>query len=86
MRDGRTSPTIAEWAIVVGDELQGKGLGTHPHPALVDEAQQVGIHRFSALIAGENRAVGRLLPTSPTTSSATSTTTASARSSSSLAA
>ena len=54
-------PGTAEWAIVVADPLQGKGLGTRLVQALVDEARKVGIHRFTATIAGENRAVARLL-------------------------
>lgn len=54
-------PETAEWAIVVADELQGVGLGTRLIQALVDEARAVGIHRFTATIDGENRAVARLL-------------------------
>jgi protein lysine acetyltransferase len=54
-------PETAEWAIVVADPLQGLGLGTRLIGALVDEARAVGIHRFSALISGENQAVVRLL-------------------------
>ena len=54
-------PDTAEWAIVVGDDLQGQGLGTLLIQALVDDARKVGISRFSATIAGENKAVGRLL-------------------------
>ena len=54
-------PATAEWAIVVADPLQGKGLGTRLIQALVDEAQKAGIHRFTATMDGENRAVARLL-------------------------
>jgi len=54
-------PESAAWAIVVADPLQGLGLGTRLMQALVDAAREQGIHRFSALIAGENRAVARLL-------------------------
>jgi RimJ/RimL family protein N-acetyltransferase len=54
-------PESAEWAVVVADPLQRKGLGTHLVRALVEEAAQQGIHRFTASIAGENRAVLRLL-------------------------
>jgi RimJ/RimL family protein N-acetyltransferase len=60
VRDSK-EPEMAEWAIVVGDPWQGKGLGTILVRALVDEARKVGITRFSATIAGENRAVARLL-------------------------
>ena len=51
----------AEWAIVVADHLQGKGLGTHLARALVDAARAQGIRRFTATMAGENRAALRLL-------------------------
>jgi RimJ/RimL family protein N-acetyltransferase len=54
-------PGTAEWAIVIADPLQGKGLGTRLVQALVDEARRAGIHRFTATIAGENVAVTRLL-------------------------
>ena len=54
-------PECAEWAIVVADPLQRLGLGTRLMQALVDAAREQGIHRFSALIAGENRAVAKLL-------------------------
>ena len=54
-------PECAEWAVVVGDPFQGKGLGTHLVRSLVDAAVEQGIHRFTATVAGENRAVMRLL-------------------------
>jgi protein lysine acetyltransferase len=54
-------PELAEWAVVIGDPWQRKGLGTILIRELVDDARKVGITRFSALIAGENRAVARLL-------------------------
>src|SRR5919199_1378817 len=54
-------PDTAEWAIVVADPLQGKGLGTHLVRALADEAMAQGIRRFTATMDGENRAVLRLL-------------------------
>ena len=54
-------PDTAEWAIVVADPLQGKGLGSRLMQALVDEARAAGIHRFSALMAGDNVAVRKLL-------------------------
>ncbi len=56
---------VAEWAIVVGDDYQRLGLGTRLMQALADAAVEVGIHRFSALVAGENRAVLRLLTHAP---------------------
>ena len=54
-------PQTAEWAIVVADPLQGTGLGTALIRALVEEARRQGIRRFTATVAGENRAVLRLL-------------------------
>jgi RimJ/RimL family protein N-acetyltransferase len=54
-------PDTAEWAITIGDPWQRQGLGTLLARDLVDEARKVGITRFSASIAGENRAVGHLL-------------------------
>jgi ribosomal protein S18 acetylase RimI-like enzyme len=54
-------PETAEWAIVVADHLQGRGLGTHLARALAEAAQAQGIRRFTGTVAGENRAVVRLL-------------------------
>ena len=54
-------PGTAEWAIVVADPLQAKGLGTHLVRSLADAAAVQGIHRFTGTVAGENRAVLRLL-------------------------
>jgi RimJ/RimL family protein N-acetyltransferase len=54
-------PRAAEWAIVVADPLQRQGLGTALVRALAAEAQRQGIHRFTGTVAGENRAVLRLL-------------------------
>jgi GNAT superfamily N-acetyltransferase len=54
-------PVTAEWAIVVADHLHRKGLGTHLVRALAEVAMTQGIHRFTGTVAGENRAVLRLL-------------------------
>ena len=54
-------PVEAEWAIVVADALQRQGLGTALVRALAAAAQRQGIHRFTGTVAGENRAVLRLL-------------------------
>jgi RimJ/RimL family protein N-acetyltransferase len=54
-------PTLAEWAIVVGDPYQGYGLGTVLIRELVDAARAQGIERFSAIMDGENRTVMHLL-------------------------
>jgi RimJ/RimL family protein N-acetyltransferase len=54
-------PDTAEWAIVVADPLQRRGLGTALVTALADEAMRHGIRRFRGTVAGENEAVLRLL-------------------------
>jgi RimJ/RimL family protein N-acetyltransferase len=55
-RDG-----VAEPAIVVADFLQGKGLGTLLAEALAREAVRNGIHRFAAIMLGDNRPAQRLM-------------------------
>jgi RimJ/RimL family protein N-acetyltransferase len=59
----RTEPggTTAEFAIVVGDPLQGKGLGTALARALAAAACAVGIRRFVATTHADNVAVQHLL-------------------------
>ena len=54
-------PDTAEWAVVVGDPLQRKGLGTRMVELLAQEAAKHGIRRFTATMAGDNVAVSRLL-------------------------
>jgi GNAT superfamily N-acetyltransferase len=54
-------PAEAEWAIVVADPLQRQGLGSALVRALAAEAQRMGVRRFTGTVAGENRAVLRLL-------------------------
>ena len=51
----------AEFAIVVGDPLQGRGLGSLLARELATAARSSGIRRFSATMAGENVAVRRLI-------------------------
>ena len=51
----------AEFAIVVGDPLQGRGLGSLLARELATAARSAGIRRFSATMAGENVAVRRLI-------------------------
>jgi len=51
----------AEFAIVVGDPLQGLGLGTALTRALGAAAARAGIRRFSAITLAENVAVERLI-------------------------
>ena len=56
------APT-AEFAIVIGDDVQGLGLGTALTRALVEAAGAAGIERFSATALADNEAIGRLLGT-----------------------
>jgi RimJ/RimL family protein N-acetyltransferase len=53
--------TTAEFAIVVGDALQGHGLGSVLARALADAAYAVGIRRFSATTLADNVAVRHLM-------------------------
>ena len=55
------APDTAEFAIVVGDPLQGRGLGLAARRELAAAARSAGIRRFSATMAGENVAVRRLI-------------------------
>jgi RimJ/RimL family protein N-acetyltransferase len=45
---------LAEFAIVVGDHFQGRGLGRLLADRLVDAAQAEGVRRFTATVLGEN--------------------------------
>ena len=56
----RTGPDTAEWAIVVGDPLQGRGLGKLLTRRLVDAARAQGIRHFTGTMLGENLAARRL--------------------------
>jgi RimJ/RimL family protein N-acetyltransferase len=56
-------PGTAEMAIVVGDALQGQGLGRALANALADAAVAVGIRRFAATMLGDNEAARRLMRT-----------------------
>jgi RimJ/RimL family protein N-acetyltransferase len=59
----RTEPggETAEFAIVVGDELHGRGLGTALATALAQRARAAGIRRFVATTLAENDAVQHLI-------------------------
>ena len=57
------NPDTAEFAIVVGDALQGRGLGTLLARELATAARAAGIRRFAASMLGENVAVRRLMST-----------------------
>ena len=54
-------PGTADVAIVIGDPLQGQGLGTVLAAHLAEEAARNGIRRFSATMLGDNRAAHRLM-------------------------
>jgi RimJ/RimL family protein N-acetyltransferase len=59
----RTEPggAEAEFAIVVGDELQGRGLGSALAEALAVRARAAGVRRFVATTLADNEAVTRLI-------------------------
>jgi RimJ/RimL family protein N-acetyltransferase len=59
VRDGEHRDA-AEVAVVVGDCLQGEGLGTALGVALADAARARGIARFTATMLPENTAAQRL--------------------------
>jgi GNAT superfamily N-acetyltransferase len=54
-------PHAAEIAVTVVDDWQGRGLGTALVARLSGRARHEGIHRFTALVAEDNMAVGRML-------------------------
>jgi RimJ/RimL family protein N-acetyltransferase len=53
-------PTDAEIAIVIADDLQGRGVGTELGRELADAAVARGIERFTASMLPENSAAHRL--------------------------
>ena len=54
-------PDMAEWAIVLADHMQGRGLGTILIRRLADAARAQGIRHFSATMLEDNVPVQRLL-------------------------
>src|SRR5579884_1288488 len=50
-------PAEAEIAFVVADRMQGRGVATLLAEYLLEEADRVGLHRFTAITQGENRAM-----------------------------
>jgi len=57
----RVSDGVAECAIVVADDWQGRGVGTTLLDRLVDRAREEGFERFTALLLAENTDALRLL-------------------------
>jgi len=57
----RVSDRVAECAIVVADDWQGRGLATELLDRLVERAQEEGIERFTAIVLAENADALRLL-------------------------
>src|SRR5207344_2442399 len=57
----REDPHVADIAIVVGDRLQGMGLGGYLGALLAREARERGIERFSATMRQDNEPAHRLL-------------------------
>jgi len=54
-------PDTAEFAIVVGDQFQGRGLGRRLGLMLADAARKRGVEHFTASLLGDNVAAHRLL-------------------------
>ena len=54
-------PDAAEVAIVVGDDWQGRGVGTLLAEAVADEARLQGIRRFTATMQSDNLPAHRLM-------------------------
>ena len=59
----REDPELAEFAFVVGDPYQGKGLGGHLARVLAAEASRLGVRRLRAVTLSDNVAVRRLIET-----------------------
>jgi nucleotide-binding universal stress UspA family protein len=57
----RTEPDVAEPAVVVADDWQGRGLAGHLLDALVERAREEGVRRFVAPVLAHNAAAIRLL-------------------------
>ncbi|MGN6869878.1 MAG: GNAT family N-acetyltransferase, partial [Solirubrobacteraceae bacterium] len=57
----RVSDAVAECAIVVADDWQGRGVATALLDRLVERARDEGVERFTALVLAENAEALRLL-------------------------
>jgi CRP-like cAMP-binding protein len=56
-----TDPTLAEVAFIVGDDYQGRGIGSFLMAALAVAARGDGIRRFSARVLSDNVAMRKIL-------------------------
>lgn len=56
-----TDPTFAEVAFIVGDDYQGRGVGSFLMDALAVAARGDGIHRFTARVLSDNVAMRAIL-------------------------
>ena len=54
-------PQVAEIAVTIVDDWQGRGLGTELLARLSERARSEGICRFTALVSADNIAMARLL-------------------------
>jgi RimJ/RimL family protein N-acetyltransferase len=57
----KDDPQAAEMAIVVGDHLQGKGLGSLLARLITDAARERDVHRITASVQSQNRAAIKLM-------------------------
>ena len=57
----RINQEVAECAVTVADDWQGRGLATQLLNRLVDRAHEEGVQRFTALVLAENAEALRLL-------------------------
>jgi protein lysine acetyltransferase len=56
-----TDPTLAEVAFIVGDDYQGRGVGSLLMAALAVAARSDGVRRFSARVLSDNLAMRKIL-------------------------
>ena len=56
-----TDPTFAEVAFIVGDDYQGRGVGSFLMAALAVAARGDGVRRFSARVLSDNLAMRTIL-------------------------
>jgi protein lysine acetyltransferase len=56
-----TDPTVAEVAFIVGDDYQGRGIGSFLMAALAVAARGDGVRRFTARVLSDNLAMRKIL-------------------------